>query len=80
MDPNDIQIQFNTRITYRQRENLDKFLDYMQRPLRERPEETENWPDSIVAVVDDALSTFFAEHPMRPRKGPKSVKPRQTQD
>ena len=76
MMTDNIQIQFNTRITLRQRENLDKFLEYMQRPLRDRPEETADWPDSIVAIVDDALSTFFAEHPMRPRKGPRSVKPK----
>lgn len=77
MNPNDPAIQFNTRISLRQRENLDKFLEYMQKPLRDRPEETEDWPDTITAVVDEALSTFFAEHPMRPRKGPKNPTPRQ---
>ena len=67
----DVMVQFNTRITLRMRNSFDDYLDYMDKPLDKRPEETENWPTNIVKVVDDALTTFFAEHPKRPRLGPK---------
>lgn len=79
----DIQLQFNTRLSYRMRAAMDNYMEYMTRPLKHRPPETETWPTTIVAVVDDALTTFFAEHPTRVRKGPdpnKLVRKQTTQE
>ena len=66
-----LKIQFNTRISYRMRSAMDTYLDFMGRPLEERPPGTEEWPDSIVGVIDDALTTFFADHSTQLRKGPR---------
>lgn len=65
-----LKIQFNTRISYRMRAAMDDYLDYMKKPLKQRPQNTEEWPNNIVAVIDEALTMFFAEYPRRPRKGP----------
>jgi len=68
-----LKIQFNTRISYRMRSAMDTYLDFMGRPLEERPTNTEEWPNSIVTVIDDALTTFFADHPTQLRKGPRKA-------
>lgn len=73
-DIQDMKVQFNTRVSIRMRSTMDDYMDYMQKPLDSRLPESENWPNSIVDIMDDALTTFFADHPQRPRKGPKTVK------
>jgi len=67
----DVKVQFNTRVTLRMRNSIDDYLDYMDRPMTRRPDETEDWPASIGEIVDEALTTFFADHPKMTRKGPK---------
>jgi len=69
--PDNIKVQMATRISYRTRVSLDEFISYMDLPLIKRPLETEDWPSNIVDVIEDALTTFFAEHPRHPRKGVK---------
>ena len=68
-----LKIQFNTRISYRMRSAMDTYIAFIGRPLVERPPGTEDWPDSIVTIVDDALTTFFADHPTQLRKGPRKT-------
>lgn len=72
LQENDIKVQFNTRVSFRMRNSIDDYLEYMQRPLQRRPQSTESWPSNIVDIMDEALTTFFADHPRRPRKGPKT--------
>ncbi len=64
-------LQFNARISYNLRQKLDAYLDYMNEPLRQRPPETETWPTTITAVIDEAISEYLAERPLRYRKGPR---------
>ena len=68
---NEIKNQLNTRISYRMRKVMDRYIIYMQKPIAQRPQHTDDWPSNIVDIMDDALTTFFADHPRSPRKGPK---------
>ena len=67
----EIKIQLNTRISYRMRNVMNRYLKYMEKPIEQRPQHTEDWPGNIVDIMDEALTTFFADHPRSPRKGPK---------
>ncbi len=74
----DVKVQFNTRVSLRMRNSIDDYLDYMNRPMTKRPDETEDWPDNITDLIDEALTTFFADHPKLTRKGPK-IQPKKKQ-
>ena len=69
----DPSVQLNTRISIRLREQLDRYLQYMEKPLEERPPATEDWPDTVTAVVNEALGNYLAEHLLHPRKGPRKL-------
>ncbi len=64
-------LQFNTRVSLRIRRNLDDYLEYMKRPLRQRPPETEDWPTNLTSLTNEALEIWLAEHQRRLRKGPR---------
>ena len=67
-------LQFNVRISIRLRRILDEYLEYMDQPLSKRPPETEDWPDNLTEIANDALTNWLAEHPRHPRKGPQNLK------
>jgi hypothetical protein len=66
-------LQFNVRISLRIRRNLDEYLEYMSLPLEKRPPDTEDWPDNLTQIANDALANWLAEHPRHPRKGPRNL-------
>ena len=74
MNTKTMQVQLNTRVSVELRVRMEKYLEYMDKPAAKRPESTEAWPSTIVDMIEDALTTFLADHPLQMKKGPRSPK------
>ncbi len=77
----DKMTQLNVRIPLRTRARLDKYQDYMQRPEVDRPPHTIDWPQSLAAIVREALDEWLSEHTPKSKPPGRPVKekiPRET--
>lgn len=66
----DFQVAISTRIPVRLKARLDRYRKYMELPQSKRPEETEDWPKSIVDIFEEALNQFLSTHPLKAKPGP----------
>lgn len=63
-------VQLNTRISLRLRQQMDEYLQYMDRPYPGRLKRSKNWPISNTGIVQVALKEFLENHPQIDRPGP----------